>query len=201
MRLILISIFCILTQIAFGQKTSGVSFDYVEKIDQVWDSTAYNGSLKMNKIEILYSQMAEVEIKFDDTVKAILKEETDRQLRDLKLVYADEGISKNATAKLTNQTCYRFGTATLAVFEHSVDFEFTKIMTLLVIDNDERLLYSRTNKLGLEIEIKSVWKAGEEYLVYGTSSGNPEFNCGGNFKLIFKGNERIVKYSYCEENN
>ena len=201
MRLILISIFCILTQIAFGQKTSGVNFVYVEKIDQVWDSIAYNGSLKMNKIEIPYSQMAEVEIKFDDTVKAILKEETDRQLRDLKLVYAAEGISKNATAKLTNQTCYRFGTATLAVFEHSVDFEYTKIITLLIIDNDERLLYSRTNKLGLEMDIKSVWKADDEYLIYGTSSGNPEFNCGGNFELIFKGDERLIKYSYCEENS
>ena len=201
MRLILITTFCILTQIVFGQKTSGVNFDYVEKIDQVWDSTAYNGSLKMNKIEIPYSQMAEVEIKFDDTVKAILKEETGRQLRDLKLLYADEGISQNAIAKLTNQTCYRFGTATLAVFEHSVDFEYTKIVTFLIIDDNERLLYSRTNKLGLEVEIKSVWKADEEYLIYGTSNRNPEFNCGGNFKLIFKGNERIVKYSYCEENN
>lgn len=201
MRLILISIFCILTQIVLGQKTSGVNFDYGEKIDQVWDSTAYNGSLKMNKIEIPYSQMAEVEIKFDDTVKAILKEETDRQLQDLKLVYADEGISKNVTAKLTNQTCYRFGTATLAVFEHSVDFEYTKIVTFLIIDDDERLLYSRTNKLGLEVEIKSVWKADEEHLIYGTSNGNPEFNCGGNFELIFKGNERIIRYSYCEENN
>lgn len=201
MRLILISIFCILTQIVFGQKTSGVNFDYVKKIDQVWDSTTYNGSLKMNKIEIPYSKMVEMEINFDHTIKAIIKEETNRQLKDLKSAYADEGMSKNATAKLTNQTCYRFGTARLAVFEHSVDFEYTKIITLLIIDNEKRLLYSRTNKLGLEIEIKSVWKTSEEYLIYGTSSGNPEFNCGGNFKLIFKGENRIVKYSYCEENN
>ena len=201
MRLILISIFCILTQIVLGQKTDGVNFDYVEKIDQEWDSTAYNGSLKMNKIEILYSQMTEMEINFDDTVRAIIKKETDRQLRNLKLLFAGEGISKNATAKLTNQTCYRFGTATLAVFEHSVDFECTKIITLLIIDNDECLLYSRSTKLGLEMEIKSVWKADEEYLIYGTSKGNPEFNCGGNFKLVFKGDERIIKYSYCEENN
>lgn len=201
MRIILISIFCFLTQIVCGQEISGVNFDYVEKVDQVWDSTAYNGSLKMNKIEIPYSQIAEVEIKFDDTVKAIIKEETDRQLKALKLAYSDEGISNNVESKLTSQTCYRFGTATLAVFEHSVDFEYTKIITLLIIDNDERLLYSRNNKLGLEIEIKSVWKTDEEYLIYGTSSSNSEFSCGGNFKLTFKGKERIIKYSYCEENN
>lgn len=201
MRLILISIFCILTQIVVGQKTARVNFDYVEKIDQKWDSIALKGSFKMNRIEIPYSEMIEMEINFDDTVKEIIKEETDRQLRNLELLYAPEGTSLNATAKLTNQTCYRFGTATLAVFEHSVDFEYTKIITLLIIDNDEYLLYSKTNKLGLEIEIKGVRKANEEYLIYGSSKGNPEFNCGGNFELIYKGDERIIKYAYCEENN
>uniref|UniRef100_UPI0040493B25 hypothetical protein n=1 Tax=Flavobacterium sp. TaxID=239 RepID=UPI0040493B25 len=201
MRLTIISIFCILTQIVLGQKTNGVNFDYVEIIDQEWDSIANNGALKMKKIHIPSSQMSEVEIKFDEKVKTIIEVEVNQQLKALKSTYADEGISKNVIVKLTNQTCYRFGTATLAVFEHTVDFEYTKIVTLLIIDNDEHLLYSKFNKLGLEIEIKSVWKAKEEYLIYGTSRGNPEFNCGGNFELIFRGNERIVKYSYCEENN
>lgn len=201
MRRILISIFCILTQFIFGQKIHDVNFDYIEKIDQSWDSTAYNGSLKMNKIDILYSQLTEMEIQFNDTIKAIIKEETNRQLEDLKSTYSNEGISQSLTTKLTNKISYKFGTATLTVFEHSVDFEYTKIITLLIIDNNEHLLYSRTNKLGLDIEIKSVWKSNDEYLIYGISSSNPEFKCGGNFKLIFKGNDRLIKYSYCEENN
>lgn len=95
----------------------------------------------------------------------------------------------------------RFAKATLAVFEYSVNYEYTKVLTFLIIDENKNLLYSRVNKLGLAIDIKCVKKIKESYDVFGDSKANPEFSCGGVFELIFENDKRILKYSYCEENN
>lgn len=105
MRILFISITYGIFLIGLGQKIDKANFDYVEIIDQTWDSVAYEGSLKLNEIIVPECKLTEVEIDFDDIIEGLIQEEVYRKIGDLKAMYSDIEDLKNLDIAFVNQVC------------------------------------------------------------------------------------------------
>lgn len=178
-----------------------VDYDYKIEFNDNWDTTYYNASLKSRELEIPQCDMTEVELKFTSEIKDIIENEAKAELSRLRKIYQDEGFPDKPEMKFSGQTCFKTDNSTIAIIYHSVNFEYAEIATIMIIHDNSVYLFSTSNKLGVTMDIKCLLKEESKFVVYGTSEGNPEMNCGGNYKLEFVDKMRILSYEYCEENN
>jgi hypothetical protein len=178
-----------------------VDYDYKIEINDNWDTTLYNGSLKSRELEIPQCDMTEVELKFTSEIKDIIESEAKAELSRLRKIYQDEGFPDKPEMKFSGQTCFKTDNSTIAISKHSINFEYAEIATIMIIKADSVYLFSTSNKLGVKMDIKCLVEQENKLIVFGTSEGNPEFNCGGNYKLEFIDDKRVLSYEYCEENN
>jgi hypothetical protein len=200
MKAVITILTLIISTLTLSAQNFKVDYDYTIQYDNNWDTTLHNGSLKTRQLIIPTCEMTEIEVKFTSEIKDIIKNESKSELSRLTEIYKDEGFPDQPEMKFSGQTCFKTDNSIIAIISHTVNFEYAEIATILLIHDDSVYLFSTSNKLGVEMDIKCLIELEDKLVVYGTSQGNPEVNCGGNYQLEFVEGKRLISYEYCEEN-